>query len=36
VRIDLDKGTITESIDVGFAAPHRSLAGLAVYAGQGA
>lgn len=35
VRIDLDKGEITESIDVGFAAPHRSLAGLAVYAGQG-
>jgi len=34
-RIDLDKGEITESIDVGFSAPHRSLAGLAVYAGQG-
>jgi hypothetical protein len=34
-RIDLDKGKITESIDVGFTAPHRSLAGLAVYAGQG-
>lgn len=35
-RIDLDKGEITESIDVGFSSPHRSLAGLAVYAGQGA
>jgi len=35
-RIDLDKGVITESIDVGFTAPHRSLAGLAVYSGQGA
>jgi len=35
-RIDLDKGVLTESIDVGFTAPHRSLAGLAVYAGQGA
>jgi len=35
VRIDLDKGAITESIDVGFTAPNRSLAGLAVYAGQG-
>jgi hypothetical protein len=34
-RIDLDTGKITESIDVGFTAPHRSLAGLAVYAGQG-
>jgi hypothetical protein len=34
-RIDLDKGEITESIDVGFTSPHRSLAGLAVYAGQG-
>jgi hypothetical protein len=34
-RIDLDKGELTESIDVGFTAPHRSLAGLAVYAGQG-
>jgi hypothetical protein len=36
VRIDLDKGVITESIDVGFTAPNRSLAGLAVYTGQGA
>jgi hypothetical protein len=35
-RVDLDKGTVTESIDVGFTAPHRSLAGLAVYTGQGA
>lgn len=35
-RIDLDKGVITESIDVGFTAPNRSLAGIAVYAGQGA
>jgi hypothetical protein len=35
-RIDLDKGELIESIDVGFTAPHRSLAGLAVYAGQGA
>ena len=34
-RIDLDRGEVTESIDVGFTAPHRSLAGLAVYAGQG-
>ena len=34
-RIDLDKGKLTETIDVGFTAPHRSLAGLAVYAGQG-
>jgi len=34
-RIDLDKGAVTESIDVGFTAPHRSLAGCAVYAGQG-
>jgi hypothetical protein len=33
-RIDLDKGKITESIDVGFTAPHRSLAGLAVYSGE--
>jgi hypothetical protein len=32
-RIDLDKGELTESIDVGFTAPHRSLAGLAVYTG---
>lgn len=32
-RIDLDKGEIVDSADVGFAAPHRSLAGLAVYAG---
>jgi hypothetical protein len=35
-RIDLDRGAITEHIDVGFTAPHRSLAGIAVYAGQGA
>jgi hypothetical protein len=35
-RIDLDTGELTESIDVGFTAPHRSLAGLAVYTGQGA
>ena len=33
-RIDLDKGELTESIDVGFTAPHRSLAGLAVYSGE--
>lgn len=35
-RIDLNKGELVESIDVGFKAPHRSLAGLAVYTGQGA
>ena len=35
-RIDLNSGELVESIDVGFTAPHRSLAGLAVYAGQGA
>lgn len=35
-RIDLKRGKITEAIDVGFTAPHRSLAGLAVYTGQGA
>jgi hypothetical protein len=34
-RIDLNGGVITESIDVGFTAPHRSLAGLAVYSGEG-
>ncbi len=33
-RIDLAAGKLSESIDVGFTAPHRSLAGLAVYAGQ--
>lgn len=33
-RIDLEKGEMIESIDVGFTAPHRSLAGCAVYAGQ--
>jgi len=33
-RIDLQAGELIESIDVGFTAPHRSLAGLAVYAGQ--
>jgi hypothetical protein len=32
-RIDLDKGELTESIDTGFTAPNRSLAGLAVYTG---
>ena len=32
-RIDLDKGEMVESIDVGFTAPHRSLAGVAVYPG---
>jgi len=32
-RIDLKTGAITESIDVGFTAPHRALAGLAVYRG---
>lgn len=35
-RINLNSGELVESIDVGFTAPHRSLAGLAVYAGQGA
>jgi len=34
-RIDLEAGVITDSIDVGFTAPHRSLAGLAVYSGEG-
>ncbi|MEC9374738.1 MAG: hypothetical protein VYA80_00030 [Pseudomonadota bacterium] len=32
-RIDLEKGELVESIDVGFTAPHRSLAGIAVYSG---
>jgi len=31
-----EDGIVAESIDVGFTAPHRSLAGLALYAGQGA
>ncbi len=35
-RIDIETGKIMQSIDVGFTAPNRSLAGLAVYAGQGA
>jgi hypothetical protein len=33
-RIDLDKGELTESIDIGFTAPFRSLAGVAVYTGD--
>jgi len=32
-RIDLDSGQIMQSIDVGFTAPHRSLAGIAVFTG---
>ena len=32
-RIDLDSGKVTESIDVGFKAPYRSLAGITVFTG---
>lgn len=32
-RIDLETGEIKQSIDVGFTAPHRSLAGVAVFRG---
>jgi hypothetical protein len=33
VRVDLDRGTILQTMDSGFTAPFRSLAGLAVYSG---
>jgi hypothetical protein len=33
VRIDLEDGKIVQSIDVGFTAPFRSLAGIAVFKG---
>jgi hypothetical protein len=33
VRVDLDKGIILQTLDSGFTAPFRSLAGLAVYEG---